>query len=313
LNKYLVTGGAGFIGSHIVEKILSLGNFVRVVDNFDTGSRENLRGFTGNLEVVEGSVADWDLIRAATQGMDYVLHQAARGSVPRSVGDPLGTHEANVTGTLCVLKAAHDAGVKRVVCAGSSSVYGETPVLPKEESMTPLPQSPYAAGKLMLEHYCAMFYKVYGLETVALRYFNIYGPRQNPDLQYAAVIPIFIKNMLQQKTCVIYGDGGQTRDFTYVEDCVRANLIACTHPAAAGQVINVACGEQTSVLDLFLILKKMLDYDCSPSNEPSRAGDVRHSCGAVGKAMNCLDFRPAIRLQDGLAKSIDWYRKALQP
>jgi nucleoside-diphosphate-sugar epimerase len=311
VDRYLVTGGAGFIGSHIVEKLLSEGHTVRVIDNFDTGNRENLRTFTGKLEILEGSITDRETLATAVSGIDYVFHEAARGSVPRSVGDPLGTHDANVTGTINVLKAAKDAGVRRVVCASSSSVYGETPVLPKEESMKPLPQSPYALSKLMLEHYCEMFHRVYGLETVSLRYFNIYGPRQNPELQYAAVVPIFIKNMLQNKPCVIYGDGLQTRDFTFVEDCVAANLVSCKHENAPGQVLNVCCGDQISVLDLFQTIADMLDYKLAPVHEPQRAGDVRHSRGSTQKMKERLNFRPLTSLQKGLEKTVRWYQSRL--
>jgi nucleoside-diphosphate-sugar epimerase len=311
LEKYLVTGGAGFIGSHIVETLLSEGHFVRVLDDFDTGTRGNLSTFSGDLEIHEGSIVDRDTVRKAVDGMDYVFHEAARGSVPRSVGDPLGTHDVNVTGTINILKAAQEAGVRRVVCASSSSVYGETPVLPKEEKMESHPQSPYAYSKLMLEHYCDIFYKIYGLETVALRYFNIYGARQNPELQYAAVVPIFIKNMLRQKPCIIYGDGEQTRDFTYVQDCVRANLIASKKAGAAGQVLNVACGSQTSVIELFSILAEMLDYRLSPQHEPTRAGDVKHSRGSTENLRKYLEFEPAISLQQGLERTVQWYRAEL--
>jgi nucleoside-diphosphate-sugar epimerase len=313
MEKYLVTGGAGFIGSHIVETLLKEGHFVRVLDDFDTGSRQNLARFGGDLEVLEGSIVNRETARKAVSGIDYVLHEAARGSVPRSVGDPLGTHDANVTGTINILKAAQEADVRRVVCASSSSVYGETPVLPKEESMAPHPQSPYAYSKLMLEHYCDIFQKIYGLETVALRYFNIYGPRQNPELQYAAVVPIFIKNMLQKKRCTIYGDGRQTRDFTYVQDCVRANLLACKNPQAVGRVLNVACGNQTSVLDLFSTLAEMLDYKIPPQHEPARAGDVRDSRGSTANLRKLLDFEPAISLREGLEKTVAWYRSEMSP
>ena len=306
-----MTGGAGFIGSHIVEKLLSQGHFVRVIDNFDTGNAENIRHFSGDLEIMEGSITDRETLKKAMDGVEYVFHEAARGSVPRSVADPLGTHDANVTGTINVLKAAKEAGVHRVVCASSSSVYGETPVLPKEESMKPTPQSPYALSKLMLEHYCELFYKLYGLETVSFRYFNIYGPRQNPELQYAAVVPIFIKNMLQNKPCIIYGDGGQTRDFTFVGDCVAANLAAAKHPNAPGSVLNVACGDQISVLDLFHTLAKMLNYTLAPVHEPQRAGDVRHSRGSTSRLKEVLQFEPAISLAQGLEETVRWYRSRL--
>jgi UDP-glucose 4-epimerase len=311
MEHYLVTGGAGFIGSHIVETLLSQGNSVRVIDNFDTGNAENLRHFSGDLEVLEGSLTDRDTVRKAVSGIDYIFHEAARGSVPRSVADPLGTHDANVTGTINLLNAAKEGGIRRVICASSSSVYGETPTLPKEESMKPLPQSPYAVSKLMLEHYCEVFGKVYGLETVCLRYFNIYGSRQNPALQYAAVVPIFIKNMLQNKPCVIYGDGAQTRDFTYVEDCVSANLIAAKHAKASGNVFNVACGDQISVLDLFHLIAEMTDYNQEPIHEPTRPGDVRHSRGSIEKIKQQLSFQPITSLQKGLEKTIRWYQSRL--
>jgi UDP-N-acetylglucosamine/UDP-N-acetyl-alpha-D-glucosaminouronate 4-epimerase len=310
MEKYLVTGGAGFIGSHLVETILSTGNFVRVIDNFDTGSRANLDHLKSpNLEIVEGSIIDPPMVRRAMSGIDYVLHQAARGSVPRSVADPLGTHDANVTGTINVLEAARKAGVRRIVCASSSSVYGETPVLPKEESMKPQPQSPYAYSKWMLEHYCDIYHQIYDMETVALRYFNIYGPRQNPELQYAAVVPIFIKNMLSNRPCTIYGDGEQTRDFTYIEDCVGANMLACKGTDAVGKILNVACGEQTSVLELFHILAKILNYNWPPRHEPARAGDVRHSRGWIENAKKYLQFRPSITLQEGLEKTVRFYKE----
>ena len=311
MERYLVTGGAGFIGSHIVETLLTRGEAVRVLDDFDTGSRQNLAQFSGDLEILEGTIVDRETVRKAVQGIDYVLHEAARGSVPRSVSDPLGTHDANATGTLNILKAAHEAGVRRVVCASSSSVYGETPVLPKEEGMVSHPQSPYAYSKLILEHYCDIFQKIYGLETVALRYFNIYGPRQNPELQYAAVVPIFIKNMLRRKPCTIYGDGGQTRDFTFVADCVQANLIACKKTEAAGKVMNVACGGQISVLELFSTLAKMLNYSLEPHHEPSRPGDVRHSRGSTENLKKFLGFEPSTSLEKGLERTVEWYRSAL--
>lgn len=309
MEKYLVTGGAGFIGSHLVETLLKAGHIVRVLDDFDTGKRENISHFSGELQIIEGSIVDREILRSAMEGIDYVLHQAARGSVPRSVEDPVGTHEANITGTLNVLLAARDAGVKRVVAASSSSVYGETPSLPKKETMTPTPKSPYAVSKLTAEYYCNTFYHVYGLETVALRYFNIYGPRQNPNLQYAAVVPIFINNMLQDRPCIVYGDGEQTRDFTYVEDCVKANLIACKTPGIAGGVYNIACGKQTSINQLFHLLKEILGSDAIPTYEPARAGDVKYSYAAIKKAKTEMQFKPDYRLKKGLKKTVQWYKK----
>jgi UDP-N-acetylglucosamine/UDP-N-acetyl-alpha-D-glucosaminouronate 4-epimerase len=311
MERYLVTGGAGFIGSHLVETLLKAGHFVRVIDNFDTGKRENINAFSGELEIVEGSIVDPQMVASVMQGIDFVFHEAARGSVPRSVNDPVGTHEANITGTLNILVAARDAKVKRVVCASSSSVYGETPTLPKKETMMPTPKSPYALSKLTTEYYCNVFSQVYGLETVALRYFNIYGPRQNPLLQYAAVIPIFISNMLQQLPCIIYGDGEQTRDFTFVEDCVNANLLACTTQGISGNFYNIACGKQTSVNQLFQLLSEILDNKAPADYQPVRAGDVKYSYASIKKAKNEMGFKPAFRLKKGLKKTVQWYKKQL--
>lgn len=311
MERYLVTGGAGFIGSHVVETLLKAGHFVRVLDDFDTGKRESIESFAGELEIAEGSIVNRDTLKSVMQGIDYVLHQAARGSVPRSIEDPIGTHEANITGTLNVLLAARDAKVKRVVAASSSSVYGETPALPKKEVMTPTPKSPYAISKLTGEYYCRVFSEVYGLETVALRYFNIYGPRQNPNLQYAAVIPIFINNMLQGRPCVIYGDGEQTRDFTFVEDCVKANLLACKTPNISGNYYNVACGKQTSVNQLFQLIKDIVGTDIPPVYESSRPGDVKYSYASIKKAKEQMQFKPDFRLKKGLKKTVQWYKKQL--
>jgi nucleoside-diphosphate-sugar epimerase len=309
MERYLVTGGAGFIGSHLVETLLKRGHSVRVLDDFDTGSRANLEQMPGDLEIIEGSITDRKTTSDAVKGIDYVLHQAARGSVPRSIKDPVGTHDANITGTLNVLLAARDAGIKRVVCASSSSVYGETEELPKRESMIPSPKSPYAISKLTLEHYCSVFNQVYGLETVALRYFNIYGARQNPSLQYSAVIPIFITRMLKGMPCVIYGDGEQTRDFTYVADCVEANLLACKSPHAAGRFYNIACGAQTSVNQLFSMIQQITGNTLPPKYEPARAGDVLYSFADIARANKELEFHPKIGLIDGLTKTVDWYRQ----
>lgn len=310
MDHYLVTGGAGFIGSHLVESLLAQGCFVRILDNFDTGSRETLDSLGGAFEVIEGSVADSAVVKRAMHGIDYVLHQAARGSVPRSVEDPAGTHEANITGTLQVLIAARDCGVRRVVCASSSSVYGETPELPKRESMTASPKSPYALSKLTLEHYCSVFTQVYGLETVALRYFNIYGPRQNPNLQYAAVIPLFITRMLKRKPCIIYGDGEQTRDFTYIADCVQANLLACKAGGVAGKVYNIACGSQISVNQLHSELQVLLRTKTAPNHEGPRPGDVLNSYADITRAREELGYKPEYPLGKGLEETVRWFTGA---
>jgi UDP-N-acetylglucosamine/UDP-N-acetyl-alpha-D-glucosaminouronate 4-epimerase len=308
MERYLVTGGAGFIGSHLVEALLRQGHTAVVLDNFDTGTRSNLEGMDGNLEVIEGTIEDIETLRRAMHNVDYVFHQAARGSVPRSIQDPIGTHDINVKGTLNVLMAARDVGVRRVVCASSSSVYGETAELPKKETMLPSPKSPYALSKLALEHYCVVFYEVYGLETVSLRYFNIYGPRQNPNLQYAAVIPIFITRMLNRIPCTIFGTGEQTRDFTYIDDCVQANLLACKSLHAPGKTYNIACGAQNSVNHLFALIGEILGNSIPPSHEVLRPGDVLHSYADVHRAQSELFFHPQTSVAEGLKKTIAWYK-----
>ncbi|MBI4715913.1 MAG: SDR family oxidoreductase, partial [Nitrospirae bacterium] len=253
---YLVTGGAGFIGSHIVEALRERGDRVRVLDNFSTGKRGNLPVTTPLLEILEGDFRDPETCRRAMAGVTYVLHQGALPSVPRSIADPLTSHEVNVTGTLNLLIAARDAGVRRFVFASSSSVYGDTPTLPKHEEMIPNPMSPYALNKLAGEYYCRIFHRLYGLSTVALRYFNVFGPRQDPTSQYSAVIPKFISALMAGKAPVIYGDGEQSRDFTYVEDCVRANLLACeADDAASGEAINAACNRRTTLNELFRVIQ----------------------------------------------------------
>jgi UDP-glucose 4-epimerase len=308
MSKCLVTGGAGFIGSHLVQLLLNRGHSVRVLDNFETGSRETISEFKGKVEVIEGSVVDLQTVQTAVQGMDLVFHQAARGSVPRSIEDPAGTHEINITGTLNVLIASRDLNVKRVVCASSSSIYGETPELPKRENMLPSPESPYAISKITLEYYCHVFRQAYGLETVSLRYFNIYGPRQNPLLQYAAVIPIFIRNMLEKKQCIIYGDGEQTRDFAFVEDCAEANLLAATANSAVGNVYNIGCGKQISVNKLFYLIQQLTGDNTPPKYEPRRQGDVMHSCADVSRAKAELNFEPNFNLEKGLETTARWYK-----
>jgi len=270
-DQYLVTGGAGFIGSHIVARLLEDGQRVRVLDNFVTGKRANLIPFLPDIELQEGDLRELPAVMQACRGVDYVLHQAALGSVPRSVADPLTTHHANVTGTLHVLMAAREAGVRRVVYASSSSVYGNTPTLPKHEDIKPAPLSPYAVSKLAGEHYCQVFLHAYGLESVALRYFNVFGPRQDPESQYAAVIPRFITCLLQDRPATIYGDGTQSRDFTYVANVVQANLLAAAAPDAGGAVVNVACQQRHSLLDLHTELARLLGKHIAPVFEPPPA------------------------------------------
>jgi nucleoside-diphosphate-sugar epimerase len=308
---YLVTGGAGFIGSHIVEELIRRGERVRVLDNFSTGRRENLAPVLEHVDVIEGDLCDLATVRRAVEGVDCVLHQAALASVQRSVDDPLAAHTANATGTLHLLMAARDAGVKRVVYASSSSVYGDSPVLPKQEDHLPRPKSPYAVSKLAGEYYCQTFAGLYELETVSLRYFNVFGPRQDPTSQYAAVIPLFITAMLRGAAPTVYGDGGQSRDFTYVSNVVRANLLAATAPGVAGRVFNVACGQRCTLLDLIAALDEALGTHVAPVHAAPRPGDVRHSLADVTAAQEALGYRTEVDLHEGLRRTVAWYRQSL--
>lgn len=307
-SRFLITGGAGFIGSHLAATLLARGHRVRVLDNFATGRRENLAAIGGPVELIEGSVADEDACRRACDGVDYVLHQAAIPSVPRSVREPVPSHVTNVTGTLYLLEAARAAGVKRVVYAASSSAYGDCPHERKREDIAPEPLSPYAAMKLAGEHYLRAWHSVYGLETVSLRYFNVFGPRQDPQSEYAAVIPRFIVKMMRGERPTIYGDGLQSRDFTFVENNVEANLLACTAPGAAGQVFNIACGKSYTLLDLVAAINGALGTAIDPIHEPARTGDVRHSLADIGAAERALGFRPTVSFEEGLARTIESFR-----
>jgi UDP-glucose 4-epimerase len=307
---YLVTGGAGFIGSNLVERLVAQGERVRVLDNFSTGTYANLSPWLDRIELIAGDIRDPETVCRAMAGVAYVLHQAALPSVPRSVADPMASHEANVTGTLNVLMAARHAGVNRVVYASSSSVYGNSPELPKREEMPTNPLSPYAVSKLAGENYCRAFYQVYGLETVCLRYFNVFGPRQDPNSQYAAVIPKFVTAMLDGGQPVIYGDGTQSRDFTYVDNVVAANLLACRAPAgeAAGEVFNVACGERTTLLELVAGLERALGKEATPEFAPPRPGDVKHSLAAIDRARERLGYRPRVSFERGLAHTVAFFQ-----
>jgi nucleoside-diphosphate-sugar epimerase len=314
--EYLVTGGAGFIGSNIVETLVAEGRTVRVLDNFSSGKRESIAPFLDRIELIEGDLRRPDDVRRAVDGVTYVLHFGAVPSVPRSVDDPLTTNEANVTGTLNLLLAARDAGAKRLVFSSSSSVYGNTPTLPKEESMPTSPLSPYAASKLIGEHYCRMFTELYGFETISLRYFNVFGPRQDPTSQYAAVVPIFIERLAHGRAPDVHGDGLQTRDFTYVADVVRANLLACAAPpVAAGHVFNVACHQQITVLDLFRTIRSLVAAArpasraaaVEPNHTAPRAGDVRDSFADITRARELLGYEPKWSLEDGLAKTVEHF------
>jgi UDP-glucose 4-epimerase len=308
VSTFLVTGAAGFIGSNIVEELVERGERVIALDNLATGRESNLQSFLGKITFVRDDINNLEALTGHMKGVDYVLHQAAIPSVPRSVSDPLASHEANSTGTLKVLIAARDAGVKRVVFASSSSIYGDSPTLPKQEDMPPRPLSPYAVNKLSGEEYCKVFTRLYGLPTVSLRYFNVFGPRQDPKSQYAAVIPAFIAAALAGKRPTIYGDGLQTRDFTFVKNVVMANLAACSTDRADGEAVNVACAERISLLDLVTHVNRLLGANIEPIFEPERPGDVKHSLASIRKAEALLDFRPAIDFADGLARTVTYMK-----
>jgi UDP-glucose 4-epimerase len=306
---YVVTGGAGFIGSHLTDALLERGESVRVVDSFITGKRENIEALSGTVELVEGDLADPEVARQAVAGADYVLHQAAIPSVPRSVADPLTSHRANVDATLQLLLAARDSGVKRIVYAGSSSAYGDAPTLPKRESMPAAPLSPYALQKLIGEQYMRMFTELYGLETVTIRYFNVFGPRQDPSSPYSGVIALFATALLAGKPVTIVGDGAQTRDFTYVSNIVDGVLRAVTAPEASGQVINVATGRQISINELASTLGAVIGTSLPPVHADARVGDVRHSLADITRARELLGYEPEVDLEEGLRRTVDWYRR----
>lgn len=309
--RYLITGGAGFIGSHLVEHLLDRDHDVVVLDDFSTGKRENLQPFDGRFRLVEGSIVDVGTCMAAVEGVDYVFHQAALGSVPRSVEDPRTTHAVNATGTLNVLDAARKAGVRRVVYAASSSAYGDTEELPKHEGMMPRPRSPYAVTKLSGEEYCRAFHASYGLETVALRYFNVFGPRQDPDSQYAAVIPRFMTAALTGRPATVFGDGEQSRDFTFIGNVVEANMLAVeAGDDALGRVFNVGAGDRTTINRLWDIIRSRAGIDVEADHVEPRPGDVRHSLASLELAERHLGYRPEVDVQEGLRRTFDWYSAA---
>ncbi len=304
---HLVTGGAGFIGSHLVEALLKEGKRVRVVDNFSSGRVENLRPFLKDIELLTGDVSDESAARAAAKGVEVVFHQAALPSVPRSIQQPVASHQANATGTLQMLQAATQAGVRRFVYAASSSAYGDTPTLPKIETMPPRPRSPYVAAKLTGELYCQSYYHVHGLETVCLRYFNIFGPRQDPESPYAAVIPRFLEALLSGHSPVIFGDGNQTRDFTFIENAVQANLRAAEAEGVGGEVFNVACGKRVSLNHLLEMLQVETGVRISATFGEPRPGDVRDSLASIDKARERLGYRPSIDVKEGIARTVAWF------
>ena len=311
--RYLITGGAGFIGSNLVAELVRRGHQVRVLDNFSTGFRENLTEFAGTVEIIEGDLRSYHIVREAVDGVDFILHQGALPSVPRSIKDPVTTNEVNVGGTLNILHAAVDARVKRVVFASSSSIYGDSPKLPKQEDMAPNPLSPYAVSKLAGEKYCQVFSRIYGLHTVALRYFNVFGPRQNPDSQYSAVIPKFIKAILQDKQPVIYGDGEQSRDFTFVQNVVEANILATEVDCPPGMVMNCAAHQRITLNELVATINQILGKDIAPIYTDPRPGDIKHSFADISRIQEVLGYQPRILFEEGLRRTIAWYKNQYQP
>jgi UDP-glucose 4-epimerase len=309
--RVLVTGGAGFIGSNLTETLLQKGHFVRVLDNFSTGKRENLifdRAYP-SLEIIEGDIRDLDTCHKAVKRIDYVFHQGALPSVQRSVEDPETSNAVNAGGTLNILLAARDNGVKRVMYAASSAVYGDTPTLPKHEEMPPNPLSPYALQKYIGERYCRLFYELYGLESVSLRYFNIFGPKQDPNSVYSAVIPRFIDALLHGRPPVIFGDGEQSRDFTYIENVVQANLLAMSAEHLHGEVINIACGQRISLNQLLNVLKEILGSKLSALYQEARQGDVRHSLADIRKGKEVIQYEPKVGIEIGLKKTVEFFER----
>lgn len=309
MTRFLVTGGAGFIGSNICCKLVEQNCFVRVVDNLITGKKKNLDGIIDKIDFVQADMGDPDVANAVMKGIDVVLHQGALPSVPRSVADPALTHKHCVDATFTLLLAAKDAGVKRFVYAASSSAYGDTPTLPKVETMPTRPLSPYAAAKLFGEYYCSVFSKVYGLETISLRYFNVFGPHQDPTSQYAAAIPAFVTSILKGKSPIVYGDGEQSRDFTYIDNVVHANLLAARAEKVAGQSVNIACGQRVTINEIIGMINRILGKDIKPEYKPLRAGDVKHSLASIDLAKEVIGYKPVTSFQDGLQKAISWYRE----
>ena len=305
-----MTGGAGFIGSHVAERLLRDGHRVRVLDNLSSGSRENLAFGVGNprLEVVEGDIRDFTATAAAARGAEVIFHQAAMRSVPRSVDDPLGANANNVTGTLNILKAGREAGARRVVYASSSSIYGDRPELPKREDQAPAPISPYAVSKLAGELYCAVWSRLFGLETVALRYFNVFGPRQDPASQYAAVVPRFIAWALAGEPLEVHADGTQSRDFTYVDNVVAANLLAANAPGVSGEVFNVGCGARVSLLEIIGLLEGIVGRPLARHHTPRRAGDVPHTLADIAKAKRLLGYVPVVEFGEGLRRTVEFFK-----
>ena len=311
MSHYLITGIGGFIGSSIARALLARGEKVRGIDNFSTGKRANIGEILDEIEFREGDILDLAAMRSACAGVDFVFHEAAIPSVPKSVRDPLGSNQANIDGTVNVLVAARDAKVKRVVYAASSSAYGDTPTLPKHEEMKPDPISPYAVAKLASEHYMTSFYRCYGLETVSLRYFNIFGPRQDPSSPYSGVLAKFIALMLRGEQPTIFGDGEQSRDFTYIDNAIAANLLACEAASAkvAGKVFNIATGRRVTLNETFQLLRKLTGYSGEPKYGPERGGDIKHSLADISSAEAALGYKPTVDFEEGLKRTVEWYRQ----
>ncbi|MHC4160354.1 MAG: SDR family oxidoreductase [Planctomycetota bacterium] len=311
MEKFLVTGGAGFIGSNICRKLVKQGCFVRVIDNLLTGKKSNLADIIDRIEFIEADMGRENIIRSAMTDIDVVLHQGALPSVPKSVDDPAATHKHCVDATFTVLLAARDAKVKRFVYAASSSAYGDSPSLPKVETMSDNPLSPYAVAKLIGEHYCSVFYKVFGLETISLRYFNVFGPYQDPTSQYAAAIPAFVTAILKEQSPTIYGDGQQSRDFTHIDNVVEANLLAARVPHTTGQTVNIACGQAVTINEIIDIINELTGKNIKPVYVPSRPGDVKHSLADITLAEKTINYKPTIDFRTGLKNTIDWYKDNL--
>jgi UDP-glucose 4-epimerase len=314
MSNVLVTGGAGFIGSNLTEALLQRGHFVRVLDDFSTGKKENLifgRKYT-SPEIIEGDIRDFRTCQKAVKGIEYVFHQAALPSVQRSIEDPETSNAVNVGGTLNILLAAKETGVKRVIYASSSSVYGDTPTLPKHEEMPSNPLSPYALQKYIGEQYCRLFYQLYGLDTISLRYFNIFGPKQDPNSVYSAVIPKFIDALLHGRSPIIFGDGEQSRDFTYIENVVQANLLALSAEHLQGEAMNIACGKRISLNQLLNVLKEILGSKLSPIYEEPRKGDVKHSLADIRKGKEIINYEPIVGIEIGLKKTVEFFQTTLR-
>ncbi len=311
MTMFLVTGGAGFIGSHLVHRLVADGQKVRVLDNFSTGKRANLAGVMDRIEVIEGDLRRYEDCLLACKGVEVIFHEGALPSVPKSVADPRSSHDANINGTFNILMAARECGCRRVIYAASSSAYGDQPESPKRESMRPAPLSPYAVNKLVGEYYLKVFHECYGLETLSLRYFNVFGPRQDPKSQYAAAIPAFVTAILNDQPPTIYGDGEQTRDFTFIDNVVHGNMLAAKAPKLGGEVVNLACAESVTVNRTIRLINELLGKDVKPIYTDVRPGDVKHSLADVTLARKIIGFEPVVTFDEGLRRAIEWYRENL--